>query len=362
MVYLDLPTGAHHGWGICGDHLGDALSRLMPVVRVDRHAPPSRPLDGPLLQSVDAGLSPHTAGLHGARRIGYVMFEEDEIVRRTARTALAAYEAVAAASRWGAQVLRDAGLTAVTTIPQGIDTSIFNASRASRPRRHDRFVIFSGGKFELRKAQDLVARAFRIFATRHADAHLVAAWHNPFRASAATMIASPYLPFQRRADESFADAVRRWLTHARVPLDRVELLPPLSHAALADVYADTDVGLFPNRCEGATNLVLMEYMACGRPAIATDFSGHRDLLTDANSLPLRALRTARSRRDNDVVAHWCEPDVDEIVEQLERAYTDRARVSNLGRQAAADLATWTWDLAGERFARLLVPAATPVSV
>jgi glycosyltransferase involved in cell wall biosynthesis len=359
MLYLDLPTGAHHGWGICGDNLSRALADFTRVERLRDGEASRRTLDGPLLQSVGPDLRPDHPDLTANRRVGYVMFEEDEVVRQTAATALDGFDHVIAACRWGEDVLRDGGLTNVTTIPQGIDTTIFNPSRRGRGRFGDRFVIFSGGKFELRKGQDIVACAFRVFAERHSDAFLVAAWHNPFPASARTMIASPYLPFRLRNNEPVADGLGRWLTNARIDPSRVWLAPQLLHAELADLYADTDVGLFPNRCEGATNLLLMEYMACGRPTIATDFSGQREVLTDSNSLPLRAWRPARSRRNGAVVAHWCEPNADEILDSLEYAYAHRERLADLGRQAAADLGEWTWQRSARSFLEVLqIPIAS----
>jgi glycosyltransferase involved in cell wall biosynthesis len=295
MLYIDLPTGSHHGWGICGDHLFQELARRTFAERVRRGGVPPQPLAGTLLQSIGPDLVPNTPGLAAERRVGYVMFEEDEDVRRRAVLALAGFETIVAACTWGEDVLRDAGLGAVTTIPQGIDTTLFKPESVPGSASRDRFVIFSGGKFELRKAQDVVVQAFRAFAARHTDAVLVAAWHNPFPRSAASMIASPYSPYRARHDESFEDSMRRWLTRAGIDLDRVELLPSTSHEHLVGVYRRTDVGLFPNRCEGATNLVLMEYMACGRAAVATDFSGHRDVVRDTNSLPLRAWKNARAR-------------------------------------------------------------------
>ena len=44
-----------------------------------------------------------------------------------------------------------------------------------------------------------------------------------------------------------------------------ELVPSYQ---LRGIYGCTDIGIFPNRCEGGTNLVMMEYMACGKPVIA----------------------------------------------------------------------------------------------
>jgi len=360
MLYLDLPTGAHHGWGICGDNLSRAFASMRAIVRLERAERPPQPLPGPLLQSVGADLRPHGPELTALRRVGYAMFEDDEAVRHHAPQALASFDAVVTACRWGEDVLRSAGLTEVSTIPQGLDHTHFNPARAVRRRTSDEFLIFSGGKFELRKAQDVVARAFRAFSSRHDNVRLVAAWHNPFPASAATMIASPTLPFQRRPSESLQQSLARWLSNAGVELAKVELVPQLAHDALAAVYGNTDIGLFPNRCEGATNLVLMEYMACGRPVIGTYFSGHRDVLTPANSFPLQAWRTARSRSNGEVLAHWCEPNLDEIVEELEGAYQNRDLIAQRGAQAAVDLSEWTWERAARDFLRVLERSAVEV--
>ena len=39
-----------------------------------------------------------------------------------------------------------------------------------------------------------------------------------------------------------------------------------------------DLAVFPNRCEGGTNLVAMEAIACGVPTVLSANSGHLDLL------------------------------------------------------------------------------------
>jgi glycosyltransferase involved in cell wall biosynthesis len=354
MIYIDLPTGGHHGWGICGDNLSQALRALAPIERLVRM--PKLPVPGPLLQSVGSQLRPDHAGLAAARRVGYAVFENDVMARRIASDTLRGLDFVATACRWCEDALRDAGLTSVATILHGVDADRFNPGRAIRRRHHDRFVIYSGGKFEFRKGQDVVVRAFQAFAERHPDALLVANWHNLGPRSAGTMLASPYWPFNAADGEPVGDSLHRWLAKTGVDLRRVELVPPLPNEELARVYGESDVGLFPNRCEGATNLVLMEYMACGRAAVCTDFSGHRDILNDTNSLPLRGCRPRLVfDSDRSPVACWCEPDIEETVERLEEAYRDRKRLADLGQRAAADMAEWTWDRAARSFLKLLMP-------
>src|SRR5262249_4679545 len=114
-----------------------------------------------------------------------------------------------------------------------------------------------------------------------------------------------------------------------------------------------DVGLFPNRCEGGTNLVMMEYMACGKPVIASNSTGHRDILTDDNSLPLKALRSVAVMHEGRRYAMWDDPDLDETVQQLEWAYQHREALKPMGVAAGQHLARFTWARSAAQFYRLL---------
>ena len=57
-------------------------------------------------------------------------------------------------------------------------------------------MLFSGGKFEFRKGQDLVLKAFSVLSKKHPDMVLLTAWHNPWRASMETMRESPHIRFE----------------------------------------------------------------------------------------------------------------------------------------------------------------------
>ncbi len=348
MIYIDLPTGEHHGWGVVGDELSRALGKVAAVQRLDKDAPLQGLEPGPLLQSIGASLHPHRPQFQGRPRVGYVVFEDDLMARRCAARLLDGFDSIAAASRWATQALRDGGLTNVVTIHHGVDVEQFNPGSLVQ-RRSDRFVIFSGGKFELRKGQDIVVKAFNIFSQRHADVFLMTAWHNAIPASAATMSASPYSRISFNQSLSFADGVKSWLTGHGIDLSRTTVLPFTPRRELPAIYRATDIGLFPNRCEGATNLVLMEYLACGRSVVATDFSGHRDVLTSGNSLRLCGSRCSFVGPTGAPVARWCEPSLDEILEYLELAYRDRDRLAELGIRAACDMKEWTWDRSAKQF-------------
>ena len=95
----------------------------------------------------------------------------------------------------------------------------------------------------------------------------------------------------------------------------------------AQLRAQADVALFPNRCEGGTNLVAMEAMASGIPCILSANTGHMDLINEDNCYPLLKQSEVTSFTNT---KDWGESDVAEVVENLERVYKDRQEARRRG--------------------------------
>jgi hypothetical protein len=93
----------------------------------------------------------------------------------------------------------------------------------------------------------------------------------------------------------------------------------------------------------------MEYMACGKPAIATFSSGHRDVVTAENALLLRDLQPLRIEENGRQIATWDEPNLDEAVAALEFAYQNRERIAELGKRGADDMQRCTWQETARQF-------------
>jgi glycosyltransferase involved in cell wall biosynthesis len=167
-----------------------------------------------------------------------------------------------------------------------------------------------------------------------------------------TMKLSPHIRFNPVSGE-YQALMHRTLVDNGIDPERVISLPPYPNIMMTRFYRNSDVGLFPNRCEGGTNLVLMEYMACGKPVIASNTSGHRDVLTPHNSLQLRALTPLTISDVNGPIAVWDEPNLDELIAQLDWAYHHREELKQIGRQAGMDLCTTTWEATGRSFYSLL---------
>lgn len=306
------------------------------------------PLPFPVLHAMADWLDmpDNAAEFPGAPDLGVAFFEHAAIPRenieRAGRLAL-----IVAGSSWNANVLASLGLRNVAFCPQGIDPALFKPGprHGAYPRR---FVVFSGGKLEYRKGQDLLVKAFDIFRRRHPEALLVTAWHNPWAPSLATLARSPHVEGVPEIREGRI-MVGDWLLRQGLPADSFVDLGPLPNHEVAGILREVDIAAFPNRCEGGTNLVAMECMACGVPAILSRNTGHLDLLAEAGAsfsldlqLPLDALT------GDPALAGWGESAIDEIVEALETVHGDPAEAARRGRAAAAFMAGWSWSVQVDR--------------
>jgi glycosyltransferase involved in cell wall biosynthesis len=296
--------------------------------------------DGVVLHSLGnrfAGKAkPSEGGLCG-RATGAAIFFEDTILPDAARVSRE-YAVIVTGSRWNEEVLRANGVANVATVVQGVDPAVFHPAPRSGAL-DGRFVVFSGGKLEHRKAQDLVLLAFRAFAKRHPEAVLVTAWHSPWPAVAFSVncnqaVAPVALDAKGRIDTA------AWAAANGLRADQFIDVGSVPNHLMARVVREADVALFPNRCEGGTNLVAMECLASGVPTVVSDNTGHRELV--ATGAPYVLERQRPVAVEGIGTEGWGESDVDEIVETLEHVWTDREEARRRGAAGAAAMTRFAW--------------------
>jgi glycosyltransferase involved in cell wall biosynthesis len=381
LLYLIMPRGSTHGWGVCGKYLALELSKKNRLRYVcekfspedigdenqykalatswtpkeslessNRKGDGTIQLDAPAIQAVQGqDLRPITFQAHAPVLVGYTFFETPFLDPEDVTRANAYYDVVAAGSSWCQRVLERGGVRNTQVVIQGVDISVFHPFQGNRAHFKDQFVVFSGGKLELRKGQDLALRAFKVLQDRHDDVLFVTSWYNYWDGSLMTMQASPYIRFEK-PNGNYQEFINRLVSINGIDPDKVVVLPPMSQNEMANVIANTDCGVFPNRCEGGTNLVLMEYMACGKPAVASYSSGHKDVLTLNNSIPLTDMKPFDFfNTGHELVNRWDDPDLEEIIEKLEWAYHNRDELHMIGQNAAASMKDMTWHRAANRF-------------
>ena len=284
-------------------------------------------------------LSETSASVQGQGNVG-VVFMEIPLFDREAFARASRFDTVIAGSTWNGSVLKNAGLRNVQVVLQGIDPTHFRPAPESKRLFADRFVIFSGGKLEYRKGQDIVLAAFKIFRRRRPDALLVTLWHNTWPSSSQSLRLSRHVDGPPEIGDDGGQRIGDWATAHGIPPAAFIDLGQIPNSHLAPILHQMDAAVFPNRCEGGTNLVAMECMACGVPTVLANNTGHGDLITGDSCYVLDdqgPVPSPDSRTEG-----WGESSVDQVVETLERIYADGAEAARCGAAGAKLLATMTW--------------------
>ncbi len=267
------------------------------------------------------------------------------------------YDIFIAISKWNEAYLKNINAGPVYLCHQGIDGSLFYPARRSGLYA-DRFVIFSGGKFEFRKGQDIVLIAFKIFREKHPEALLVTAWQNlntpepeAFQSAGHVADAPAVIPRQGLG-------IGDWLLKQGLPPGSFINLFFTPNYLMPGVLRDCDVAIFPNRCEGGTNLVAMEAMACGVPTYVSYNTGQRDLVDLIGCDHFGHQKAVIQPPSIQSVEDWGETDIDSVVAALETVYTRREAAQNKASAIAARMAAWEWGPLNEKLLRIACDGRT----
>ncbi len=350
-LFLGLSGSGDFGWGTVNKYLKQEVSKRIEVYSIEENGIPSQEelKEVKVFQLLrDLDFNP-LFEVSGKENFGYTVFENE--LNECSYINSKNYNKIIAASNWGRDKLLEAGISNADCIIQGIDTKLFFPEE--QKRNDNLFVIFSGGKLELRKGQDLVLKAISILQKKYKDIVLITAWYNLWLESARLMSLSKYIKYEERGS-TWQEFMNHIYLINDVDPSKVITMPLVPNQKLRELYLKSDIGLFPNRCEGGTNLVMMEYMACGKPVIASFNTGHKDVLTEFNSLPLKQMKSYRIFNDEQkLVSDWEEPNLDEIISKIEYAYNHRYELKIIGNEAAKSMMNFTWAKTAENLLKVI---------
>jgi len=381
---LGWQIGTLTGWGQFGAHFARTLTQagyrvILPpgsLTTMDGVLPLDRSLlqslqgplpgtgDGWLCMAIGNGMEERPTGLPDSIKVAGIIFCEDTGAIDAAK--LNAYDVIVAGSRWTQRVLEEKGVERVILAHQGYDHRVFfppvtvsqpaldgvsvqNPGGLSK-RITDRVTVFSGGKLEFRKAQDTVVEAFKRFrqTPEGRDAVLVTAWDNQWPKTMDGIWLSGYVKGVPSVRNGKADVVS-WLVANGVPAGAVIDCGRMTPPELAHVLRNCTVGIFPNRAESGTNLVLVEALASGLPCVASAGHGHDDVTSGYSASGLDVPTGCPLYRSTD---GWVESAPGHLAAMLD---LEPQRIGTFDRNY------WSWSVRGPAMAEaILASAAVPV--
>jgi hypothetical protein len=250
-------------------------------------------------------------------------------------------------SHWNHQLLNDSGYQRSEMIHQGVDTSRFNSIPIQRLLKNE-FIIFAGGKLEARKGQDIVIAAFREFIKNCPEALLIACWGNIGDVGLETISQTPHVSGAPKKGNN--TEIMEWLSHNGIPGENILLAPIMANSMLANLMKQADVAVFTSRCEGGTNLMAMETLACGIPTILSANTGHLDLLEMRLDHAIAIGIDGRGKVPKRITAGyggdqgklWGETNPEELAAKWMDIWREKSKWAIKGIEAAKSLESMSW--------------------
>jgi glycosyltransferase involved in cell wall biosynthesis len=226
------------------------------------------------------------------------------------------YDAFVVASKWNKNLLEAVTNKKIYLNHEGIDPLRFHPGPKNGLLNDDFFYIFSSGKIEHRKAQDIVLAVFKKFAEGKPNVQLVTAWQSVF----ASQISQGFKGILANSIDitNGAANIVKWAVDNGIPSEKIIDLGQVPHHMVPHVMREMDAALQLSRAEGGTNFVAMECMASGVPTLLSRCTGHLDIMSYPNAIPVEV--TSKLTNNIDGTADWREADIDDAVEKLEMLY------------------------------------------
>lgn len=204
-------------------------------------------------------------------------------------------------------VAKGASPSRAFVMPNGVDPTRFHPGVPPEPLDgvHGKFIVGFAGTFKAWHGIDVLLEAFKILAERSPDYHLLLVGKGPLKDRTETWI--------KRAGLTARVTMTGWVPHERLPqlIQRMQV-PVLPAPVIKNFYFSP--------------LKLFEYMAVGKPVVASAIGQIPDILTDG----ITGLLTRPG-------------DAQDLAHKIERLRQDPQLSQALGRAAAKAARRHTWE-------------------
>ncbi|HEX8769336.1 MAG TPA: glycosyltransferase, partial [Acidimicrobiales bacterium] len=251
----------------------------------------------------------------GRARVGWTMLEVTGLPREWVDGCNTMDEIWVPAS-FNVETFERSGVRApIRVMPLGVDTDYFHPGIVGY-RPSSRFTFLSVFEWGERKAPDLLLRAFASEFKESEDVLLLLSVFN-------------------RDPDVDVEAELAKLDLQGAPI--VPLINPNFEASqMGALYRSADCFVLPTRGEG-WGMPVLEAMACGLPAIATNWSGPADFLDETVGYPLEVARLvkAEARCPYYEGFEWAEPDIEHLRHLMRRVFENPDEARGRGATAAS---------------------------
>jgi glycosyltransferase involved in cell wall biosynthesis len=261
---------------------------------------------------------------------------EGTLVPKRFIDALKDFDFVFAPTDWGKNVLIQNNAfnpEQIFVVPEGINPAIYNNKALSLPQLDaiDGFKWIHIGKWEERKNTPMLISTFEKIFLQNKKNYLILMAHNPFlNLDYQSMI-------QQLAPKSFK---------------QILCIDPVGPSSVvASIIRSADAGVFPARAEG-WGLPLTEVLACGKPIVATNYSGPTAYLQDEIAIKIDC---GLIDSKNPEMGLWGNPLAKDLENAMLTLMQNPLDLVKKGEQAMGYMHQfWTWEQAAQKTVQIFL--------
>lgn len=228
---------------------------------------------------------------------------------------------------------KNSGVTKpISIVPHGYDPKIFHQDVKPNPElRPDtfKFLYVGGWKDGVRdrKGLDLVLRAYSQEFKKEEKVTFYAKINSAYQDPQTVMNNVKQLDLPKATERP----------------EIVLLFNTVTDDVLAQTYKCADVLVAPSKAE-AFNMPVLEAMACGVPAITTNYGGQLDYVNNENGylLDVEGMAPATGERHIYEAAEWAVPSVAHLRKLMRHCFENREELKAKGAKAVEDVKGFTW--------------------
>ncbi len=272
----------------------------------------------------------------GKYKIGFTMLETTGIPKEWVKQCNMMDE-VWVPSTFNVETFKNSGVTVpIYVIPLGIDPDFYNPKIVSY-KNHRKYTFLSVFEWGERKAPEVLLKAYSKAFKKSDDVVLVCKVIN------------------NDGSINIDEEIRK----LNLPIDGPEIIflynTKFVDYDMATLYRSADCFVISTRGEG-WGMPILEAMACGLPAIATDWSSQVDFFNESNGYPVNVekLIDAKAKCPYYEGFKWANPSEEHLIQRMRYVYEHQEEAREKGMKASEEVRTmWTWDKAAERMIQRL---------
>lgn len=250
------------------------------------------------------------------------------------------YSQILTSSEYLKQKIINSGFKQVEVINDFYDDNTFKLER--KEKQDKLFVIFSDGWINLLSGIDIIIELLKVIQKKYNDVVFINSYkiYSQYDLFLLTQQKGLKIDFDIKDEK---EVLNNLFKNAGLDLTKIISLGNIPYQTKNEILKKCNIGLYPMRFSNGYFRNILETYATGLPVVMSYNSALKEIINDNIGYPVKNNKDYHFKNSNNKIrAFWFEPDFEETLSQIEKAYLNRERNLELGFNAANFVKNFTF--------------------